>query len=83
MQRLPFTSRDLAALRVAEQRAHQARPALPSLHVPPLPVPPLRPAQRKASALARLLRGLWSWLEQPEREAPPSRPPATSFYTEL
>ena len=70
MQRLPVTSRDLACLRIAEQRAQQTRPELAQ---PPAP----------ERALTRLLRRLWSWIEQPEAEPPRSRPAATHFYSEL
>lgn len=73
MLRLPLTSRDLAVLRVAEQRAQRARPELA----------PRRAARGRTSALTRLLRRLWIWLEQPEAQAPASRPVATNFYTEL
>lgn len=73
MSRVPFTSRDLAALRVAEQRAEQARPEQ-TRH---------RAARGEPRALTRLLRRLWAWLEQPEAQAPDSRPQVTHFYTEL
>lgn len=74
MQRPLYTSRDLAGLRVAEQRAERARPVEPRRSAR---------AQSQRSALAELLRKCWNWLEQPEAPAPASRPVVTNFYSQL
>jgi hypothetical protein len=73
MLRLPLSSRDLAVLRVAEQRAQRPRPVLA----------PRQPPRGKSGGLKRLLRRLWAWVEQPEAPSPASRPLVTNFYTEL
>jgi hypothetical protein len=75
MQRPPFTSRDLACLHIAQQRAEGTRPSAS---------PP--PSVRKRGTLAvlmKLLRRGWNWIEQPEAPAPASRPVAAHFYTQL
>jgi hypothetical protein len=57
-------------LRVAKPRAERARPVE-------------SPRRSQSSALMRLLRKCWNWLEQPEAPVPDSRPPATNFYSQL
>ncbi len=73
MGRLPLTHCDLAVLRAAGQRSRAMGPE---------PLPP-RAARGQPGALRRLARRVLTWLEQPEAEAPPSRPLPTNFYTEL
>jgi hypothetical protein len=62
-------------LRIAEQRAERARPVESARR------PPSKP--NKPSALVKLLRKCWNWLEQPEAPVPASRPLAANFYSQL